>query len=100
MGGASVAKSNAQRCREYRARQGAAISLPMPPATKQALADLMAWHGFDDQREAIATMLHRMHDLGRERSAAMFAVVKHDFRPSDSMIQRLVSEGARSRGEE
>lgn len=95
-----MAKSNAQKCREYRQRQGAAISLPMPPATKQALEDLMAWHGFDDQREAIATMIHRMHELGREGSTELFTVPRHEYQPSEELVHRLVSEGARARGEE
>ena len=93
-----MAKSNAQKCREYRQRQGAAISLPMPPATKKALEDLMSWHGFDDQREAVATMIHRLHELGRDGSAAMLAVKAHSYEPSDELVARLYAEGARSHG--
>lgn len=93
-----MAKSNAQKCREYRQRQGASISLPMPPATKKALEDLMAWHGFDDQREAVATMIHRLHELGPEGSAAMLAVKTHSFQPSDELVERLYAEGARAHG--
>ncbi|QLI49451.1 hypothetical protein vBPaeMUSP18_49 [Pseudomonas phage vB_PaeM_USP_18] len=95
-----MAKSNAQKCREYRKRQGKAISLPMPPATEQALSDLMAWHDFEDQREAVATMIHRLHELGPEGSAAMLAVKAHRYEPSDEIVTRLFVEGARSHGDD
>jgi len=88
-----LAKSNAQKCREYRKRQDKQIKLPMPPATHQALADLMAWHGFEDQREAVATMIHRLHELGREGSAAMLSVPEHKYQPSDEQVARLFGEG-------
>lgn len=94
-----MAKSNAQKCREYRQRQGAAIGLPMPPATKQALEDLMAWHGFDDQREAIATMIHRMHELGRDGSAALFTVPRHEVEITENVARTLLAQGERRAAE-
>ncbi|QIW89246.1 hypothetical protein 8P_042 [Pseudomonas phage 8P] len=100
MGGASVAKSNAQKCREYRKRQDKPIRLPMPPATHQALSELMAWHDFEDEREAVATMIHRLHELGPEGSAAMLSIKTHTYEPSDELVARLFVEGARSHGDD
>lgn len=32
--------------------------------TRQALADLMAWHGIEEQGEAMTLMIHNLHGLG------------------------------------
>ena len=32
--------------------------------TRQALADLMAWHGIEEQGEAMTLMIHHLHGLG------------------------------------
>lgn len=92
-------KSNAQKCREYRERNGKAISLPLPEATHRALSELMEWHGHDDRREAIATMIHRLHEAGPEASARFLAVFRHQYTPTDELVQRLVAEGAKTREE-
>lgn len=94
-----MAKSNAQKCKTYRAKQGKQIKLPMPHATEQALAELMEWHGHDDGREAIATFIHRLHELGREGSRDLFKVATHTFTPTDEQVQTLVAEGSRARVE-
>ena len=94
-----MAKSNAQKCKAYRAKQGKQINLPMPQATEQALAELMEWHGHDDGREAIATFIHRLHELGRDGSRSLFEVSRHAFTPTDDQIQALVAEGSRTRVE-
>lgn len=57
-------KSNAERCADYRKKRGPVITLPMPDGTKHALDQLMIWHRFSDQREAIATLIHNLHKAG------------------------------------
>ncbi len=84
-----MAKSNAQKCRDYRKRRGDVVVVPTPPGTAKALADLMKWHGFDDKREAIDTLIHRLHEMGEEGSRAAFAVKRHGFTPSDELLERL-----------
>lgn len=92
-------KSNAQKCKEYRQRKGKAISLPFPDSTHRALAELMEWHEHDDRREAIATMIHRLHEAGPEASARFLSVFRHQYTPSDELVRKLVAEGAKAREE-
>lgn len=92
-------KSNAQKCREYRQRNGKTISLPLPESTHKALSDLMERHGHEDRREAIATMIHRLHEAGPDGSARFLSVFRHAFTPSDELVQRLLVEGAKTREE-
>ena len=94
-----MAKSNAAKCKTWRAKQLPKLALPMPEGTRKALDDLMKWHGFEDEREAVATMLHRLHDLGEEGSRELFKVSRHQFDPSPEQVERLQVEGARARGD-
>lgn len=94
-----MAKSNAAKCKAWRDKQGKTLPVPMPEGTRKALDDLMEWHGFEDGREAVSVMLHRLHELGPDGSRAMFQVSRHKFEPSDEMSQRLYAEGARMRGD-
>lgn len=92
-----MAKSSAQRAREYRERKKAKalqlqieeVSLPLPAGTAAALADLMSWHGFVDRREAIATMIHRLHESGRAASAQFLTVTRHKYEPSENVTRSL-----------
>ncbi len=45
--------------------------------TRQALADLMAWHGIEEQGEAMTLMIHRLHELGPQKSAPLLAPPRH-----------------------
>lgn len=92
-------KSNAQKCAEYRKRQGKAITLPFPDAIHSALEELMEWHGYEDRREALSTMILRLHEAGREASAPYLSVFRHDYTPDEALVQRLVVEGAKAREE-
>ena len=94
-----MAKSSAAKCRDYRARQPRKLALPMPAGTERALAELMEWHGFDDEREAITTFIHRLHEMGEDGSRKAFEVLRHHYQPPEEVAQRLYAEGARSREE-
>jgi len=95
-----MAKSNAQKCRDYRAKKAQReealgeqiVSLPLPAGTRSALADLMEWHGFDDQREAISTMIHRLHEAGQEGSGRFMEVSQHEVVVSEKVLRRLHAE--------
>ena len=39
--------------------------------TQQALADLMAWYGIEEQGEEMTLMIHHLHALGPQKSAPM-----------------------------
>ena len=45
--------------------------------TRQALADLMAWHGIEEQGEAMTLMIHHLHALGPQKSAPLLAAPRH-----------------------
>lgn len=95
----SKPKSNAQKCAEYRKRQGKSIILPFPEGIHQALADLMEWHGYEDRREAISTMILNAHRAGPEGSKELFDVTTHDYTPSEELVRNLQIQGARAREE-
>lgn len=92
-----MAKSNAAKCKDYRKKQPASIKLPMPEETRRALDELMEWHDFKDAREAIATLITRLHELGCEGSRDIFKVKTHTFVPTDEQINELYYLGSRSR---
>lgn len=94
-----MAKSNKQKCKEWRDKQPKAVTMPLPDETRRALSELMEWHDFGDPREGIATFIHRLHELGRDGSRSLFEVSRHAFTPTDDQIQALVAEGSRTRVE-
>ncbi|WP_375738033.1 hypothetical protein [Pseudomonas boanensis] len=65
------------------------------PGTKQQLADLMAWHGIDEQAEAIQLLIMNTHALGPERSAPALSVPRHEITLSENVAHELYNEGAR-----
>lgn len=87
-----MAKSNAQKCREYRTKQkklGGSVKLPMPPGTRKALDEIKAWAGHDEDVEALATMIHNIHAAGPEEAQRLFAVMRHRYVPSEEISSRL-----------
>ena len=63
-----MAKSNAERSEKAAAKRKergeVEIRFHSLPATRQALAELMAWSGIEEQGEAITLMIHHLHGLG------------------------------------
>lgn len=63
-----MAKSNAERSEKAAAKRKSRgeeeIRLHCLPGTRQALAELMAWSGIEEQGEAITLMIHHLHALG------------------------------------
>lgn len=45
--------------------------------TRQAQADLLAWHGIKEQGEAMTLMIHHLHALGAQKSAPLLAPPRH-----------------------
>lgn len=50
--------------------------------TRQALAELMEWHGIEEQGEAITLMIHPLHGLGPVGSAKFLAAPRHEINVS------------------
>lgn len=63
-----MAKSNAERSEKAAAKRKSRgeveVRFHTLPATRQALAELMAWSGIEEPGEAITLMIHHLHDLG------------------------------------
>lgn len=46
--------------------------------TRQALAELMAWSGIEEQGEAITLMIHHPHNSGPERAVQLLTPPRHE----------------------
>lgn len=85
------AKRNAKR-----AIQGAEeLRLVALSGTRTALAELMQWHGIEQQGEAMTLMIHNLRAMGRDGSAAAFAVPRHEIKIAPAVARKLESEGRR-----
>jgi hypothetical protein len=65
------------------------IRLHCMAGTRQALAELMAWSGIEEQGEAITLMIHHLHALGPQKSAPLLAPPRHEITVSPSVARRL-----------
>jgi hypothetical protein len=57
--------------------------------TRQALAELMAWHGIEEQGEAITLMIHHLHGLGPQKSAPLLAPPRHEYVIPENVSRKL-----------
>lgn len=65
------------------------------PGIRRMLDDLMAWHGIEQQAEALQLLIMNAHALGQHGSAALLQVPRHDFEISESVAQGIWQQGAR-----
>ncbi|MBV7551998.1 hypothetical protein KW841_06485 [Pseudomonas sp. PDM28] len=65
------------------------IRLHCMAGTRQALADLMAWSGIEEQGEAITLMIHHLHALGPQKSAPLLAPPRHEVTISENVSRKL-----------
>jgi hypothetical protein len=76
-----MAKSNAERSAKAAAKKKERgeeeIRLHCLPGTRQALAELMAWSGIEEQGEAITLMIHHLHGLGPGGALPMLEPPRH-----------------------
>ena len=56
--------------------------------TRQALAELMAWSGIEEQGEAITLMIHRLHELSREEAMKMLTPPRHKIELNGNVARR------------
>lgn len=59
------------------------------PGIRNMLADLMQWHGIEEQAEAIQLLIMNAHAAGPEGSAAMLATPRHVFTVSQRVARKL-----------
>lgn len=90
-----MAKSNAERSEKAAAKRKSRgekeIRLHCLPGTRQALAELMAWSGIEEQGEAITLMIHHLHGLGPGGALPLLAPPRHEITVSPSVAQKLES---------
>jgi hypothetical protein len=65
------------------------IRLHCMAGTRQALAELMAWSGIEEQGEAITLMIHHFHALGPQKSAPLLAPPRHKITISEDVSRKL-----------
>jgi hypothetical protein len=87
---AKSTKERSAKAAEKRKKVGEEdLRLRVRPGTKQALTELMAWHGITEQGEAMTLMIHHIHSLGPIHSAKALEVPRHDYVVSESVARKL-----------
>jgi hypothetical protein len=88
-----MAKSNADRSAKAAAKRKSRgeeeIRLHCLPGTRQALAELMAWSGIEEQGEAITLMIHHLHGLGPCGALPLLEPPRHEINISPSVARKL-----------
>ena len=68
---------SAKTAAKRKARGEEELRMHAMAGTRQALADLMAWHGIEEQGEAMTLMIHHLHALGPKKSAPLLTPPRH-----------------------
>ena len=88
-----MAKSNAERSAKSAAKKKSRgveeIRLHCLSSTRQALAELMAWSGIEEQGEAITLMIHHLHDLGPGGALPLLTPPRQEFVVSPIVVRKL-----------
>ena len=72
------------------------LRLPAMEGTRAALQEIMAWHGIEEMAEAMTLMIHNIKALGKDGSAAIMAVPRHEIAIRPSVARRLQEEGRKA----
>jgi hypothetical protein len=65
------------------------IRLHCMAGTRQALAELMAWSGIEEQGEAITLMIHHLHALGPRKCLPMLDPPRHEYVIPENVSRKL-----------
>ncbi|MGO4003139.1 hypothetical protein ABVN23_18815 [Pseudomonas fluorescens] len=88
-----MAKSNADRSAKAAAKRKSRgeveIRFHTLPATRQALAELMAWSGIEEQGEAITLMIHHLHGLGSGSALPLLTPPRHEYVIPENVSRKL-----------
>ena len=91
----SSKERSAKAAARRRERGEVILRLPTLEGTRQQLDELMQWHGIEEMAEAMTLMIRNVHAMGREDSAALLAVPRHEIAISPNVARRLRTEGER-----
>ena len=88
-----MAKSNAERLEKAAAKRKSRgeeeIRLHCLAGTRQALAELMAWSGIEEQGEAITLMIHHRHGLGPGGALPLLTPPRHEYEIPENVSRKL-----------
>jgi len=88
-----MAKTNAERSAKAAAKKKSRgeeeIRLHCLPGTRQALAELMAWSGIEEQGEAITLMIHHLHGLGPSGALPLLTPPRHEYVIHENVSRKL-----------
>ncbi|WP_285435611.1 hypothetical protein [Pseudomonas sp. fls2-241-R2A-110] len=88
-----MAKCNAERSAKAAAKKKSRgeeeIRLHCLPGTRQALAELMAWSGIEEQGEAITLMIHHLHGLGPGGALPLLEPPRHEYVIPENVSRKL-----------
>ena len=88
-----MAKSNAERLEKAAAKRKSRgeveVRFHTLPATRQALAELMAWSGIEEQGEAITLMIHHLHGLGPGGALPLLTPPRHEYVIPENVSRKL-----------
>jgi hypothetical protein len=80
---------SAKTATKRKARGEEELRMHAMAGTRQALADLMTWHGIEEQGEAMTLMIHHLHALGPAGSAQFLATPRHKITISENVSRKL-----------
>ncbi|WP_223515719.1 hypothetical protein [Pseudomonas sp. GL-R-26] len=78
---------SAKTATKRKARGEEELRLHCMAGTRQALAELMAWSGIEEQGEAITLMIHHLHGLGPGGALPLLDPPRHEYRPSRNVAR-------------
>jgi len=88
-----MAKSNAERSEKAavkrKSRGEVEVRFHTLPATRQALAELMAWSGIEEQGEAITLKIHHLHGLGPGGALPLLTPPRHEYVIPENVSRKL-----------
>ena len=88
-----MAKSNAERSEKAAAKRKSRgeveVRFHTLPATRQALADLMAWSGIEEPGEAMTLMIHHLHSLGPGGALPLLTPPRHEYVIPENVSRKL-----------
>lgn len=94
-----MALNNQQRSAKRNATRQAKgveeLRLTTMAGTRAALAELMQWHGIEQQAEAMTLLIHNLHALGPAGSAHAFTVPRHEITITANVARQLHAAGQR-----
>jgi hypothetical protein len=89
---ASQADRSAKAANKRKEKGSEELRMHAMLGTRTALAELMEWHGIEEQGEAMTLMIHHLHGLGPQGSAPFLSVPRHEYRPSTSVARLFVEK--------